>query len=418
MTFSLLFLKIQLGVIPTIPATEDLINSALQKVYVGMSKDNFSVVEKSHSVIGVCRIFGSYIKFVVTVSDVMIVEPVPKEVSEVIVGGLPIPLREKNRKDQMFNEILKTFLAMGLSWNDPELYGKPFIQDLCNLLWYIDGHHDVLASRSCQIPVFFSRFVGFNKPELSKHRKRSISNLSQEKIDEFSTIFQDYVMCSWMQQDLWAPLKQDLLKLVESLASYSAYLTMKNQSMKRHHASPEPSNFEDSCCLKYVTPAAEAVPSLLIAINHDLQNSSYYQALSLSDYTPKENRKRYLFIRQLEQGLSVPFFLLTYSHGSNVGNYYFCWKVPTLFHEEACSNENTRIINEIKKQIPVYHTRAMRQRFCDMFGRISPESKPHILRNIYNTLTNNNTASRTTAEVVIDARVYKKLYWLRIVRLL
>lgn len=202
--------------------------------------------------------------------------------------------------------------------------------------------------------------------------------------------------------------KESLVKLVESLASYSAYLAMKNKVMKTHHASPEPAVlFEDSCCLKYIGPInMSSLSPLLNDIDQALEKLEFYQVLSVREYSPKDNRRRYLFIQELEHGLSKPIFFLTYSHRSNVGNYHFIWKVPQPVHEEACSIENSRIIGEIKKQIPVYHTRAMKQQFCDMYGRIS---RPYILRNIYCALTNDQSASRTTAEKEVDDRVQEAL---------
>lgn len=106
-------------------------------------------------------------------------------------------------------------------------------------------------------------------------------------------------------------------------------------------------------------------------------------------FVQKEKRRHYVFIQELNKGLSVPIFLLTYFHGSNVGNYHFIWKVPSLCNENACNNENLHIVGEIRQQIPKYHTRAMKQQFCDLYGRVSPESKQYILHNIYQALLNN-----------------------------
>ena len=204
MTFSSLFLKIQSGIVSTVPITEELVNSDLQRIYVGQSKDNFSVVEKTHSVVDVCRSFGSFVKFIVNVSSLPEIVQISKrsrtesdsEQVNISNGSLPSKIKEKNSKDRLYNKRTDSFLAMGLSWKDPEKFGKPFIHDMCDVLWYIDGHHAALASRSCPVPSMFSSFVGFNKPERSKHRKRSISNLSRDKIDEFLSLLQDYITCS------------------------------------------------------------------------------------------------------------------------------------------------------------------------------------------------------------------------------
>ena len=78
-------------------------------------------------------------------------------------------------------------------------------------------------------------------------------------------------------------------------------------------------------------------------------------------------------------------------------------------HKEATTIENSRVIEQIKLQIPVYHTRAMKREFCELYGRISHESKPYLLRSIYSALTGDQSASRTTAESEVDARVKEAL---------
>ena len=76
-------------------------------------------------------------------------------------------------------------------------------------------------------------------------------------------------------------------------------------------------------------------------------------------------------------------FFYTYTHRNNVGNYHFVWKVPNDVARESCHTQNLHLIESIKPEIPVYHTRAMKQEFYNLMGRISPESKPYILRSIY-----------------------------------
>ena len=149
--------------------------------------------------------FGSFVKFIVVLGtdltdEVPTLQKRPK-VSESTTRGLPSHIaKEKNRKDQLYNAIIDLFRERGLGWQEPETYGKQFIRHLSNLFWYIEGHHEVLASRACPIPVYFSTIVGYNRPELSKHRKRSISNLSRDVLLEHATVLHDYTMSSWIQQ--------------------------------------------------------------------------------------------------------------------------------------------------------------------------------------------------------------------------
>ena len=53
--------------------------------------------------------------------------------------------------------------------------------------------------------------------------------------------------------------------------------------------------------------------------------------------------------------------------------------------------------------------RLMRREFYLLYGRISPESRPYILRSIYQALTNDQSAARTTAEEEINERVSEVL---------
>ena len=67
------------------------------------------------------------------------------------------------------------------------------------------------------------------------------------------------------------------------------------------------------------------------------------------------------------------------------------------------------LIESIKVEIPIYHTRAMKQEFYYLIGRVSPESKPYILRSIYHSLSGDSSTSRTSAEEEIDIRLLEIL---------
>ena len=85
----------------------------------------------------------------------------------------------------------------------------------------------------------------------------------------------------------------------------------------------------------------------------------------------------------LQQGLSIPSVLLTYSPGSNIGNMHFIWKVPDLNPLE-CLEQSQQSIEEVKQVIPKYHTRAMRSLLFQKFGTTV---KPAALRYFYRSLT-------------------------------
>ena len=360
--------------------------------------------------------FGSFVKFVVTDSSSEtdeIHQSKRRRVEDPIEPTRCLPpyiSPEKNKKDKLHNALLQALSDEGLGWIDPLKYGKVVITDVCKLLWLIDGHHNVFSSRSCHIPLFFSKFVGYNRPELSKHRRRSISNMNRDKLLEHAATLQDYATSSWIQQPEWEIFRSSLIKLIESISSYAAYLAVRCRAMTVHHSSSEPAvNFCDASNVRYVAARSDAVSPLLSNLNTAVSNSPMYKKIHVNDYAPKDRRQRYLYVQELERGLSSSIFFFTYSHGSSVGNNHFVWRAPDHVSAEACSVENLRLIEEIKSQIPTFHTRAMKQEFYDLYGRISPQSKPYILRSIYRSLTGDQSTSKTSSEDEIDNRVAEAL---------
>ncbi len=179
--------------------------------------------------------------------------------------------------------------------------------------------------------------------------------------------------------------------------------------MKRHHASPEPAvSFSDATSVRYL-PKATSVSPLLSNLDSALTKSGMYQKIYVNDFAPAERRQKYLFIRELEKGLSSYVFFFIYSHGSSIGNFYFIWKAPEHVSVDSCCAVNIHLVDEIKAEIPVYHTRYMKQEFYNMYGRLTPTTKPYILRSIYHSLTGDNSAARTVAEEEMDERMAEAL---------
>ena len=50
---------------------------------------------------------------------------------------------------------------------------------------------------------------------------------------------------------------------------------------------------------------------------------------------------------------------------------YFLWKIPTDVSESGILNKSTEIREKLLKELPIYHTRAMRAEFISSFGRVT-----------------------------------------------
>ena len=61
----------------------------------------------------------------------------------------------KNQKQKLRNDVLDLFdqNSMVFKYSEVASVGEQVVQTLTNTLWYVDGHHEVLKSRACEIPT-------------------------------------------------------------------------------------------------------------------------------------------------------------------------------------------------------------------------------------------------------------------------
>lgn len=82
----------------------------------------------------------------------------------------------------------------------------------------------------------------------------------------------------------------------------------------------------------------------------------------------------------------------------------FLWKIPGNQTEEDRISKNQEVIQKIQKDMPSYHTRAMRRAFIDRTSLIC-SLKPMHARNVYKSLTGDNSAASHLKEKEVDERV-------------
>ena len=104
--------------------------------------------------------------------------------------SLPDPIAApKTNKQRLTNSIISYPDERKCKWHSSEVSsaGVSLVNALTDTLWFIDGHHHVLTTQGYRVPNIFSQFVGYSKPELSKHRKRQIGNLSGSVLRSLSS---------------------------------------------------------------------------------------------------------------------------------------------------------------------------------------------------------------------------------------
>ena len=395
LTFVTLFHKILGGAHPRLLVDEQLSYSTLDKVFVGQSKDSMSVVDDKLVIDDVCSMFGSHIKYLVqlqvTVQDAPQSSHTLRSAFTILMSSsramqsekkLPPRVQVRTKKDQLYNDVVAFFEKNGWEWTTgADTHGRKFVQQLQETLWYIDGHHHSFADRSHPIPSIFKSFVGYNTPELSKHRKRSHTNMSSDTLKKHASCLKTFLLSPWMKRPVWNTIRKSIEELTESIESYCFE---KNKAVKIHHDTPVVASDDLAISLLKVT---NDFPIILNPVCEALKQTDCYDTISVRDFAPVDRRERYAYIRQLERGLSVRCVMITRSFGSNIGNYRFIWKIPEHVTLENALTENQRVVSKILQDLPMYHTRCMRREFVSKFGRISPTTKPFVLRGMYRELT-------------------------------
>lgn len=97
----------------------------------------------------------------------------------------------KTNMDRLKNKALSYFDEKGCRF--PKNVGKgasTFVSRLCEMLFYVDGQYSkieaVISREKLVPPVFKLQFSGFNCPQQSKHRMRTLNNFSEKKLEGYA----------------------------------------------------------------------------------------------------------------------------------------------------------------------------------------------------------------------------------------
>ncbi len=130
----------------------------------------------------------------------------------------------------------------GLSWkgDHADTLGKKIVSVLVDCLWYIDGRVHVFEKQSCKLPDFVTQFQGYNKPELSKHRKRVAKNMSASVVEAHSSSLFGCLQSAYWNGSNFQSFKPYVERLAGCLTEYSDKLSSQNKKVKKNHHSPVP----------------------------------------------------------------------------------------------------------------------------------------------------------------------------------
>ena len=252
-------------------------NFRLTKGYLGKSKEALDLVDLELDVCEAVGAFGSYIKYVVDDDEkeesVPVASPTTNTAFSVLMSSqralclrkLPSRvLREKKtKKEMLYNDIIAVLENHGIKWKSSEVDGSGvhLVSSLTECLWYIDGHHHVFMNQACHIPEVFKLLVGYNTPEASKHRKRTIQNMSGSTISSLASSLFGCLQGGYWKRPEFTAFLPHVEQLARAMAEYSNYLVSQNKRMKACHSSETAiRQLSDSLSVQVVQSSAVSLP--------------------------------------------------------------------------------------------------------------------------------------------------------------
>ena len=384
---------------------------------MGLKKNSLDLVELTVELLQAISMFGPYLKYVV-VKDTNINAPPHRSAFDILMNAqrslcqpkLPSKItRERmTKKEVLFNDVVDFLQSQELSWPGTDVAegaGKKFVSSLVDCLWYLDGRKHVLEKQGCKFPDFMLSFEGYNKPEASKHRKRSTENMCSSVLRAHSQSLYSCLQNVYWSRPKFAKLKPSIEQLAASIAQYSDFLASQNKRMKEVHSLPVPvRELSNSLSVSIIKKSGLCYPCY-DNVFQTMKNLEFYQHICLTDFCPEDHRERYKFILNLKNGFNISVVSLTYSPGNNRGNMNFIWKYDDNDPIENVFERSMHVVKVIKPLLPQYHTRAMKRSLFSKFGRIIKGIKPAILRAFYHEISGDCSASSNFVEAEIDERV-------------
>ena len=164
---------------------------------------------------------------------------------------------------------------------------------ITDTLWYIDGQHDTLRSRACAVPADFNDFQGYNRPELTKHRRRLAENMCSGMLNSYSLRLNECLMQPWFSLATWKALKDCVMLLAESMHKYAVYLDEK-KSIQENHGMLEPvrsaSEAESFHVINRALWVNTAIATRFGALQQHIDSIDHFVPVLVNDFAPADTR--------------------------------------------------------------------------------------------------------------------------------
>ena len=275
--------------------------------------------------------------------------------------------------------------GLGFLNGEEKLSGKTTLNTVCDGLFYILPHLGTLASRSIVLHELFHRF--YNKDDLSQDYndpikyKNKVKPLESKVLSEHIQNLYKCLLFPFMSMPRFATVREAVLDLANKLSKHVEYMGKQNDRVMTIHNLPHPARTPDdgiSTQLRHIPGKYRdaVVCDRYKDLENALLNESEYTPVFVSDFCDMDRRKKFFYVQDIQLPFDVT--LYTYCSGGPNASFHFVWRCDKFLDLQ----KSNKVIHEIERDIPVYHTRSMQAEFKQKFGMIS-KTHPAILGEMY-----------------------------------
>ena len=356
-----------------------------------------------------------YLRFTITRTSSSTAAIVPtRSITEVMMESVKYPKKietvpPKDKLCELYNAVVEDMQGEEklLRGSSSQIDASEVMKKLTNALWYLDGRAEMIneASRKRKnvtpLPDIINKYQGYQRWKEWKKKPRLDQSTCQLHSKNLLNIL-DKRCILWPSK--W---REDILQISSSLSSYVTELSVSNDAQQERQLQLHPAReLSKNADYRFLPPVEKQyIHKEWIHLSEKVNEMDMFQPLLVDDdffeksITPRH--RLYLFsILALED----PVQMIKYDAGGGCTVMYFVQKIPGNMTDDEKASAALRMVERIKDEVPIYHTRAMRKIFNKNLESInSCNIQPHIRRHIYRELTGD--ASREISSAEIDHRL-------------
>ncbi|CAB4481109.1 unnamed protein product [Rhizophagus irregularis] len=215
---------------------------------------------------------------------------------------------------------------------------------LVDLLWYIDPHHNTLAACSLYLPNIFKELSqyqcdsNYNKFYYTSHHKKE--SLKREKLKQLAESLELSIGQPWASEAKWTDFILEVFELANMINQYAKYLQRVNNKVNVRHTSNMAVRNVSQDLQVYTVERCSEIDTKYQELSYFLSNKNNYEFFNLEEYIPSNPMQRYRYIQNLQ--LDFPVTIYRYHQGNYLGKEF-----DIFWNEmEAYFNENMPAVDD------------------------------------------------------------------------